>query len=219
MDIIEHVLVSLLLSRNFQVIQNGTMEAHMTLNKTRILYGDDMFLTTILLKLSVAVNGHYWTLSCLLCNKVAIFMQFSAPMEAHIGLKEHRNAFMVMKCFCLQYYWNIRQLLTVYCTSISTHATFQCSICASQHESMVDYTGHFRTYEILSFCRFLSSYECKNEKWPTGYGVNFRLYQNMSNFMINYESVSVRPCFGLNPQPDPSTLNSYRPNVGIFEIK
>ena len=26
-------------------------------------------------------------------------MQFSAPMEDHIGLKEHRNAFIVMKCF------------------------------------------------------------------------------------------------------------------------
>ena len=42
-----------------------------------------MFLSTILLKLSGAVNGHYLTLSCLFCNKVAIFMQFSAPMEAH----------------------------------------------------------------------------------------------------------------------------------------
>ena len=38
-------------------------------------------MSTILLKLSVAVNGHYCTLSCLLCNKVAIFMQFSAPMK------------------------------------------------------------------------------------------------------------------------------------------
>ena len=28
-----------------------------------MLYGDDMFLSTILLKLSGAVNGHYWTLS------------------------------------------------------------------------------------------------------------------------------------------------------------
>ena len=59
MDIIEHFWVSLLLSRNFQVIQNVPMEAHMTLNKTRMLYGDDMFLSTILLELSGAVNGHY----------------------------------------------------------------------------------------------------------------------------------------------------------------
>ena len=42
-------------------------------------------------------------------------------------------------------------------------------------------------------------------KRPTGCGVKVRLYQNMSNFMINYESVSVRPRFRLNPQPDPST--------------
>ena len=41
----------------------------------------------MLLKLSVAVNGHYWAQLCLLCNKVAIFMQFSAPLEAHMALK------------------------------------------------------------------------------------------------------------------------------------
>ena len=191
----------------------------MTLNNIRMFYGDDMFLSTTLLELSVAVNGHYWTLSCLLCNKVAIFMQFSAPMEAHIGLKEHRNVFMVMKCFCLQIYWNIRQLLTMYCTSISRDPLFQCSICASPHQSMVDYTGHFRRYVILSFCRSFSSYQCKNEKWQTGCGVNFRLHRNMSNFVINYESVSVRPRFRLNLQPNPSTLYSYNPNVGIFVIK
>ena len=81
---------------------------------------------------------------------------------------------------------------------------------------MVDYTGHFIACVTLSFCRFFSSYECKNEKWPTGCGVNFRLYQNMSIFLINYESVSASPCFRLNPQPNPSTLYSYNPNVGIF---
>ena len=59
MDIIEHFLVSFLLSRSFQVIHNVPMEAHMTQNNTRMLYRDDMFLSTILLKLSGAVNGHY----------------------------------------------------------------------------------------------------------------------------------------------------------------
>ena len=49
-------------------------------------------------------------------------------------------------------------------TSISTLPTFKCSICASPHQSMVDFTGHFMTYVMLSFCRFFSSYECKNEK-------------------------------------------------------
>ena len=59
MEMIEHFGVSLLLSKNFQVIQNVSMEAHLTLNNTRMLYGDDMFLSTILLlKLSDAVNGH-----------------------------------------------------------------------------------------------------------------------------------------------------------------
>ena len=121
-----------------------------------------------------------------------------------------------MKCFCLQYYWNIRHPSTVYCTSISTLPTFQCSICTSPNQSMVDYTGNFMAYIILRFSRFISSYECKNEKWPTGCGVNFLLYQNMPNFLINYESVSARPRFRLNPQPDPSTLYTYNPKVGIF---
>ena len=121
--------------------------------------------------------------------------------------------------FCLQYYWNIRHPLIVYCASISTLLTFNCSICATPHQNMVDYTGHFKTYVKLSFCRFFSSYECNNEIWPTGCGVNFQLYQNMSNFMINYESVSARSRFRLNPQSDPATLYSYNPNVGIFVIK
>ena len=103
----------------------------------------------------------------------------------------------------------------MYCTSISTLPTFQCSICTPPNQSMVDYTGHFMAYVILSFCRFFTSYECKNEKWPTGCSVNFRFYQNMSTFLINYESVSTRPRFRLNPQPEPSTLYSYNPNVGI----
>ena len=59
MDIIKHFWASLLLSRKFQVIQSVPMEAHMTQINTRMLYGDDMFLSTILLELSGAVNGHY----------------------------------------------------------------------------------------------------------------------------------------------------------------
>ena len=124
-----------------------------------------------------------------------------------------------MKCFCIQYYWNICHPLTVYCTLISTLPTFQCSICTSPNQSMVDYTGHFMAYVLLSFCQIFSSYECKNEKWPTGWGVNFRLYQNMSNFLINYESVSANPRFWLNPQPDPSSLYSNNPNICIFFYK
>ena len=98
MDIIEHFWVSRLLSRNFQVSHNVPKEAHMTQNNTRMLYGDDIFLSTILLKLSGAVNGHFWTLSCLFCNKVAIFMQIGAPMEAHMA---QNNTEM-----CL-WWWNV----------------------------------------------------------------------------------------------------------------
>ena len=85
MDIIEHFWVSLLLSNSFRVVHNVPMEAHMTYINTRMLYGDEVLLSTILLKLSGAVNGHYCTLSCLFCNKEAIFMQCGAPMEAHMA--------------------------------------------------------------------------------------------------------------------------------------
>ena len=121
-----------------------------------------------------------------------------------------------MNCFCLQYYWNIRHPLTVHCTSISTLPTCKCSICTSPNQSMVAYTGHFMAYVVLSFCRFFSSYECKNEKWPTGCGVNFRLYQNMSNFLKNYESVSTRPRFWLNLQSDPSFFILIQPKRWHF---
>ena len=57
MDIIEHFWVSFLFSSSFQVFHNIPMEAHM--NNTRMLYGDDMFASTILLKVSGAVNGQY----------------------------------------------------------------------------------------------------------------------------------------------------------------
>ena len=146
-------------------------------------------------------------------------MQFSAPMEARMALINTKMCLWWWNVFCRQSYWNIRHPLSVYCTSISTLPTFQCSICASPHQSMVNYTGHFMTYAILSFCRFFSSYESKNEKWPTGCCVNCRLCQNMPNLVINYESVSARPLFRLNPQSDPSTLYSYNPNVVIFVIK
>ena len=58
---------------------------------------------------------------------------------------------MVMKCFCLQNYGNIRHRFTVYCTSILTLPTFQCGICISPYKSTVDYTWHFMTYVKLSF--------------------------------------------------------------------
>ena len=71
---------------------------------------------------------------------------------------------MVMKWFCVQFYWNIRHPFIVYCTSISTRPTFQCSSGASQHQSMVDYTGHFMTFVILSFCRFFLVIRVQNWK-------------------------------------------------------
>ena len=58
---------------------------------------------------------------------------------------------------------------------------------------MVDYTGHFMAYVILSFCRFFSSYECKNEKWPTGCDVNFLLSKHVKLFDKLWISLSETP--------------------------
>ena len=79
------------------------------------------------------------------------------------------------------------------------------------------YDGLYGTFYDMRNTQVLSIFlaiRVQNER--TGCGVNFRLYQNMSNFMINYESVSARSRFQLNPQSDPSTLYSYNPKVGIF---
>ena len=141
---------------------------------TRMLYGDAMFLSTILLKLSGAVNGHYWTLLCLVCNKVAIFMQFSAgPYGGPYGLKEHRNLFMVMKCFCLQkllkHSLPINRLLHI---NLDTSDIPMPHLCITAPK----YGGLNRTFYDIRKTQFLSiflSYECKNEKWLTCCGANF----------------------------------------------
>ena len=59
MDIIESFGFPRLFSRNFQDIHDVPMEAHMTINNTIMLYGDNMFLSTMLLELPGTVNGHY----------------------------------------------------------------------------------------------------------------------------------------------------------------
>ena len=76
---------------------------------------------------------------------------------------------------------------------------------------MVDYTGHFITcvvvvHSVLSKTIVLQLQKLKQPKFLD---VNSRLNQNMSKLMINYESVSTRPCFRLSPVPDPSSLYSY----------
>ena len=65
--------------------------------------------------------------------------------------------------FCLQYYWNIRHPLTVYCTSILILPTLQCSICASQHQSMVFYV--IRTTQFLSIFLVIRVRKWKMTNW------------------------------------------------------
>ena len=72
------------------------------------------------------------------------------------------------------------------------HINLDTSDVSMQHLCITapKYGGLYRTFYDIRNSQFLSGFlviECKNEKRPTGCGVNFQLYQNMSNFMINYE--------------------------------
>ena len=142
-------------------------------------------------------------------------MQFSTPMD---GLKTQKCVYgdeMFLSTILLKHPSHINCVLLI---------NLDTSDIPMQHLGITasKYGGLYRTFydkRNTQFLSIFSSYECRNEKWPTGCGVNFRLYQNMSNFMINYESVSASPRFGLNPQPVPSILYSYNPNVGSFVIK
>ena len=145
-------------------------------------------------------------------------MKFGAPMAAHMAKRTQECVYddeMFLSTILLKHPSAFNRVL---------HINLDTSDVPIQHLFITapKYGGLSRTFKDIcntQFCRFFSSSECKNEEWPTGCGVNFRLYQNMSNFMINYESIPVRPRFRLNPQPNPSTLYSYNPIVGSFVIK
>ena len=62
-----------------------------------------MFLSITLLKRSGAVNGHFWTLSCLFCNKVAIFVQWNAHMKARMAQKCVYGDEMFLSSISLKY--------------------------------------------------------------------------------------------------------------------
>ena len=72
-------------------------------------------------------------------------MQLSAPMGAH--MKCVYGDEMFLSTILLKHPTPINRAL---------HINLQCSVCASPHQSMVDYTGYFMTYVILSFCRCFS---------------------------------------------------------------
>ena len=104
------------------------------------------------------------------------------------------------------------------------HINLDTSDVPMQHLCIIapKYGGLYRTFYDIRNTQFLSIFSSTSAKMknvPTGCGVNFLLYQNMTNLVINYEPVSARPRFRLNPQPDPFTLNSYNPKVGIFVPK
>ena len=77
-------------------------------------------------------------------------------MYAHMHTHVHADKYPKMRALtCIHLIWTL--------------PTIECSIYASPHQSMVDYTGHFMTYVILSILSKM-----------TGCCVNFRIYQNMS---------------------------------------
>ena len=95
--------------------------------------------------------------------------------------------------FCLQYYWNTRHPFnSVLNINLDTFDVQMQHLCITAPK----YGGLYWTFYDIRNTQFLSILFVirvqKWKKWPTGSGVNFRLYQNMSNFMINYESVSAR---------------------------
>ena len=56
--------------------------------------------------------------------------------------------------------------------------------------------GLYRTFYGIRNTQFLSIFlVVRVQKLLTGCGVNVQLYQNMSNLLINYDSVSARPRF------------------------
>ena len=175
-----------------------------------------MFLSTLLLKLSgAAVNGRFWTLLCLFCNEVAIFMQFSAPMEAHMA---QMNTEM-----CL-WWWNVFVYNSIETSSPINrvlHIHFDTSDVPVQHLCITapTYGGLYRTfYDILNTQFLLIFLVIRGQKLKMA----DRLWCKLSalskhvKLMINYELVLKRPRFRLNPQPDPSTLYSFNPKVGIL---
>ena len=178
-----------------------------------------MFLSTILLKLSGVVNGHYWTLSCLFCNKVAIFMQFSAPMEAYMPQKEQRNVFMVMKCFCLQNNWNIRHPI-----NRLLHIDLHTSDVPMPHFNITapKYGGLYRAFCDILKTQFLSIFlVIRVQKWKLT-GMLWCKLSALSKHVKLYDKLWISvsgPHFLLNPQTNTSTLYSYILNVGICVIK
>ena len=104
------------------------------------------------------------------------------------------------------------------------HINLDTSDVSKQHLCIIapKYGGLYMTFYDISNTQFLSIFlvtRVQKLKMTDRLWCKLSAPSKMSNFMINYESVSARPSFRLNPQPDPSTLYSYNPKVSIFVIK
>ena len=98
------------------------------------------------------------------------------------------------------------------------HINLDTSDVSMQHLCITapKYGGLYRPFYDIRNTQFLSIFlVIRVQKWkvPDRLWCKLSAYQNMPNLAINYESVSARPLFRLNPQPDPSTLYSYNPTL------
>ena len=121
-----------------------------------------MFLSIIFLKLSLAVNGHYWTLSCLLCNK----KQFSCnsvllwrPIWPKRTQKCVYGATMFLSTILFKHPSAINRVLHINCGTSGVPMQHLC-ITAPK------YGGLYRTFKDIRNTQFLSIFlVIRVQKW------------------------------------------------------
>ena len=120
------------------------------------------FLSTILLKLSDAVNGHYWTLSCLFCNQVAIFKQFSATLGPIWPKRTQKSVYgdeLFLSTILLKHPSGINRVLQI---NLDTYDVPMHHLCITAPK----YGGLYRTFNDIRNTQFLSIFlVIRVQKW------------------------------------------------------
>ena len=130
--------------------------------KPRMLYGDDMFSSTILLKLSGAVNGHYWTLCVYFvikwhfsCNSVLLWR----PIWHKITQKCVYSDEMLLYTILLKHPTPINRVLHI---NLDTFDVPMQHLCITAPK----YGGLYRTFYDIRNTRFLSIFlAVRVQKW------------------------------------------------------